>query len=113
MWAGAALDTVRHGMAAELRVGDAEAASALKGSMWALRKNPENLTGPQRTTLAAIQATNKPLYRAYLLQEQHRAVFDARSTRRHALLAGWPAWARRSRIPAFVKLAKTITKSGR
>ncbi|MCA1670829.1 MAG: transposase, partial [Actinobacteria bacterium] len=42
---------------------------------------------------------------------QLRAVFQARdlaSARR--LLVGWLAWAQRCRLPAFVKLAKTITK---
>jgi len=34
---------------------------------WALVKNPEDLTGDQRTTLAGIATTNKGLYRAYLL----------------------------------------------
>jgi transposase len=111
-WATKALDEVRRGLAAELRRGGrAEEASTIKGTRWALLRNPGSLSVDQRTTLAGIQATNGPLYRAYLLKEQLRAVFQARdladATR---LLVGWLAWAARCRLPAFVKLAKTIKK---
>jgi len=34
----------------------------------AVRKNPADLSGEQRTSLATIQATNTTLYRAYLLK---------------------------------------------
>ncbi len=64
-------------------------------------KNPGDLTGEQRTTLAGVAATNKALYRAYLLKEQLRAVLPAKGAHRRVLLAGWLAWARRSRLPGF------------
>ena len=38
----------------------------MKGGRWALLKNPPNLTGDQRTTLASIATANGALYRAYL-----------------------------------------------
>lgn len=108
-WATKALDQVRRQTWNELRrTGRAEQAAALKGSRWALVKNPGDLTGEQRTTLAGVAMTNKALYRAYLLKEQLRAVFEAKGHKGKHLLAGWLAWARRSRLPAFVKLAKTI-----
>jgi transposase len=53
-------------------------ASDLKGTRWAVLKNPGDLTGEQRTTIATIAKTNNRLYRAYLLKEQLRAVFAAR-----------------------------------
>jgi transposase len=110
-WATKALDQVRRETWNELRrTGRPEQAKSLKGSRWALVKNPEDLTGEQRTTLAGIAATNKALYRAYLLKEQLRAVFQAKETGGRALLAGWLAWARRSRLPAFVNLAQTIER---
>ena len=50
-------------------------------------------------------------YRAYLLKEQLRAVFAARDlAAAKPLLIGWLAWAARCRLPAFVKLAKTVKK---
>jgi transposase len=110
-WATAALDAVRRDLWNDLRrSGRAGQATALKGSRWALLKNPPDLTGEQRTTLASIQSTNKTLYRAYLLKEQLRAVFATKGEKGRALLAGWLAWAQRSRLAAFVKLAKTITR---
>jgi transposase len=111
-WATKALDEVRRGLAATLRrSGRAEQAASIKHTRWALLKNPGSLTTDQRTTLAAIQVTKGPLYRAYLLKEQLRAIFQARDlTAATTLLAGWLSWAQRSRLAPFVTLAKTITK---
>ena len=73
-------------------------------------KNPDDLTADQRQSLATIRTTNTALYRAYLLKEQLRAVFATKGRRGEELLAGWIAWARRSRLPEFVKLARTIVR---
>jgi transposase len=111
-WATKALDEVRRHLAAGLRRnGRAEDATSIKHTRWALLKNPDSLTTDQRSTLAGIQATNGPLYRAYLLKEQLRAIFQARDlAAAKPLLAGWLAWAQRCRLDPFVKLAKTIKK---
>ncbi|GAA3742067.1 hypothetical protein GCM10022225_27050 [Plantactinospora mayteni] len=69
---------------------------------------PEQLTDTQKQTLAAIQATNKPLYRAYLLKEQLREIVAVKGEDGKLLLAAWLRWAARSRLPPFVKLAATI-----
>ena len=109
-WATEALDQVRRAMVNRLRAGGHhDEATALKGSRWALLKNPPNLTGDQRTTLAGIAKANGGLYRAYLLKEQLRAIFQAvELADARALLGGWIAWASRCRLEPFVKLAKTI-----
>lgn len=110
-WATAALDAVRRGTWNQLRrEGKTDQAKALKNSRWALLKNPPDLTGDQRTTVATIAKTNHPLYRAYLLKEQLREVFATKGAKGKQLLAGWLAWATRSRLPEFVALAKTIKK---
>jgi transposase len=111
-WATEALDQVRRGMVNRLRAGGHhDEATALKHSRWALLKNPPNLTGDQRTTLAGIAKANGGLYRAYLLKEQLRAIFQAvELADARALLGGWVAWAQRSRLDPFVKLAKTIKR---
>jgi transposase len=110
-WATKALDEVRRGMWNKLRwQGKHGQASSLKGTRWALLKNIQDLTGEQKTTMASIAGTNKGLYRAYLLKEQLRYVFEAKGERGRQLLAGWLAWAKRSRLPEFTKLAKTIEK---
>ena len=90
--------------------GHHDQATALKHTRWALLKNPPNLTGNQRTTLAGIAKANGGLYRAYLLKEQLRAIFRADLADARALLGGWIAWARRCRLEPFVKLAKTIKR---
>jgi transposase len=109
-WATEALDQVRRAMVARLRAGGYhDQAAALKHTRWALLKNPPNLTGDQRATLASIAKANGGLYRAYLLKEQLRAIFQAvEPADARALLGGWIAWARRCRLQPFVKLAKTI-----
>lgn len=108
-WATKALDEVRRGMWNELRRrGDVEHAKAMKGSRWALVKNPEDLTRKQRRKLRDIQDDNAPLYRAYLLKEQLRQVFRTKGLEATYLLDEWLAWASRSQIKSFVKVARSI-----
>jgi transposase len=55
-WATKALDEVRRGVWNELRrSGQKERAKALKGSRWALWKNPEDLTARQQQSLARVR----------------------------------------------------------
>ncbi|MGH3833029.1 MAG: ISL3 family transposase [Pseudonocardiaceae bacterium] len=111
-WATEALDQVRRAMVNQLRAtGKTKEATAFKGSRWALLKNPPNLTDDQRATLAGIAKTNNGLYRAYPLTEQLREIFACRDLdTAKALLGGWISWARRCRLPAFTRLATTITR---
>lgn len=102
-WTLTALDKVR------VRT-TAAAGNRDRHAMWAVRKNPADLSGEQRTSLATIQTTNKTLYRAYLLKEQLREVFRTRGAAGRQLLAGWLSWAKHSRIPEFVKVAATIDR---
>lgn len=108
-WATQALDAVRRQLWNELRdSGRPELARSLKHARWALWKNPESLTDPQSRCLALIQRANRPLYRAYLLKEQLREVFRTGGLAALTLLERWIAWATRSRLPAFQKVARTI-----
>uniref|UniRef100_UPI0013EBB890 transposase n=1 Tax=Candidatus Protofrankia californiensis TaxID=1839754 RepID=UPI0013EBB890 len=75
-WATGAVDAVRRRTVNELRhAGRGKAAKELKGTRWALLKNPGNQSGDQRTTVASIKKANRKLYTAYLLKEQLREVF--------------------------------------
>lgn len=110
--ASEALDAVRCEMVRELNaLDDPEAAKAVKKTKFVLLKNPWNLTIKQWGKLSEVQRHNAPLYRAYLLKEALAAVFDETdyddATRE---LDRWRAWAVRSRLKPFVKLAKTIKK---
>jgi transposase len=110
-WATDALDQVRREVWNEARrAGQHAVASELKGARYALWKNPEDLTERQQDKLAAIEATNRPLFRAYLLKEQLRQVFRLAPGPAMKLLDRWLVWARRCRLPAFVKLAATISR---
>lgn len=108
-WATNALDEVRRGLWNELRRrGELERAKAMKGSRWALVKNPEDLTRKQRKKLRHIEDENAPLYRAYLLKEQLREVFRTKGMEATYLLDAWLAWASRSKLKPFVKVARSI-----
>jgi len=104
-----ALDEVRREVWNQARrAGNTELAKDLKGARFAVWKNPENLTERQQTKLAQIQKLNAPLYRAYLLKEQLRQLYQVPASQAVELLDGWLAWARRCRLPSFVKLAATL-----
>lgn len=109
-WASAALDTVRRDVWNALRrAADTEQASQLKGARWALWKNPEHLKPRQRETLAWVARANAPLYRAYLLKEALRSVFQCRCPAQAIeRLDAWLAWACRSRLEPFVKLSRSV-----
>jgi len=94
---------------APLRPGS-ERAKALKGARYALWKNPENLSDNQAIKLAWIAATDPRLYRAYLLKEGLRTIFAMPYDTAVEALDRWVSWARRCRIPSFVKLAESIVK---
>lgn len=103
-----AVDEVRRSV---MREADPPEKKALKNTRYATLKSPWNLTPKERDRLSSLQRKNHPLYRAYLLKE---ALADALASLRpeHACekLAGWLAWASRSRLKPFVKLARTIRK---
>ncbi|MBD0281401.1 MAG: ISL3 family transposase [Thermoleophilaceae bacterium] len=106
-----ALDEVRREVWNEARrQGQTALAAELKGARFALWKNPEHLTARQRAKLSDIERTNRRLYRAYLLKEQQRQIYRLPAKSAVALLERWLQWARRCRLPSFVKLAKTITQ---
>lgn len=110
---GEALDTERRKAWNELRRGaDPAAAKKFKGARWALLKNPANLTDDQATTLRKLKRRGGDVWRAYTLKEAFRAIFagDLDTDTVAELIDRWISRASRSRLPAFVKTAKTIRK---
>ncbi len=102
-----AVDKVRRSLWREHKGTDE--GTAIKGSRFALLKNPWNLTVSERRRLRDVQRTNAPLYRAYLLKEMLAKALDYRQPKRaRRTLDAWLAWASRSRLEPFVKLARTI-----
>ena len=101
-----AVDEVRR---AEFRPIEGKSREALKASRWPLLKNPWNLTRRDRAKLSSVQQTNKRLYRAYLLKETFQRVFACRNVHRaNKEFKDWFAWARRSRLAPFKRLAQTL-----
>ena len=118
-WATEALDEVRRaawnnakGRVRGLRThrGATGDAKAYKGIRFALWKNPEDLTGHQQAKLAWLVKADPQLWRAYLLKEGLRHVFKVKGAEGGQALDRWLSWARRCRIPAFVDLARKITR---
>lgn len=104
-----ALDEVRRSLVRSLPSG--KEAAAIKDTRFVLLKNPQNLTRSQRSKLAEVQRTNQPLYRAYLLKETLSQALDYRQPwRAERSLNAWLAWASRSKLKPFVKVARTIRK---
>jgi len=100
-----AVDEVRREMARRID-GDTE---AVRGVRWALLKNPWDLSGTDRLRLAEVERRNKPLFRAYLLKETLAKALDYRQPKRaREALDDWLAWASRSKLKPFVRIARTI-----
>ena len=83
----------------------------IKGTRWSLLKAPAKQSIEQLALLAEVQQANRALYRAFLLKEELRVLYQLD----HPALApdhldAWLAWASRSRLEPFVKLARSIRR---
>lgn len=108
-WATKALDEVRRGLWNELRErGQTERAKAMKGSRWALVKNPEDLTRKQKGKLRTIEQDNQRLFRAYLMKEQLRDIFKTKGWEAVFMMDAWLGWVGHSKIEPMKKVARAI-----
>lgn len=83
----------------------------VKSVRWSLLKAPEHQTARQLAALHEVSHANKRLYRAFLLKEELRLLYhldDPALAPDH--LKAWLAWASRSKLKPFVKLARTIRR---
>jgi transposase len=81
----------------------------VKGTRWSLLKAPERQTVAQLATLHEVQHANRALYRAFLLREELRLLYHLDNPAlASAHLDAWLAWASRSRLRPFVRLARTL-----
>jgi len=81
----------------------------IKGTRWSLLKAPEKQTIDQLAVLHDVQHANKPMFRAFLLKEELRLLYQLEDPDlAPAHLAAWLAWASRSKLDPFIKLARTI-----
>lgn len=75
---------------------------------YSLGKNPDHLTENQKATLLLIEKKHPRLYRAYLIKESLRAVFDSEDP--ESSLKAWLNWASHSKLRPIVELSKKIRK---
>jgi transposase len=109
--AGQAVDQVRRAQWNQRGKSKTPDGRWIKHARWALVKAPQNLTDKQRLALSQIQQTNRPLYRAYLLKEQLRALYQLQNPADAAAhLDAWLAWASRSKLRPFIRLAQTLRR---
>ena len=89
-----------------------EAADAIRGMRFALVKNPEDLTGAQRSKLDALKArAGSRLLRAWELKEDLRAVFRADGAEEAArLLDDWMRRAAYCKIGQVVAVEKKVRR---
>lgn len=102
----AALDDVRR---EEFRRLDQDERHWLKGTRWAVLKDPSHLTPTQAQKLQDLEHANQRLFRGYLLKEDFRHAWvpgDVTLSKRR--LGRWLRWAMRSRIRQIVRFAKTV-----
>ena len=81
----------------------------VKSTRWSLLKAPEHQSVRQLATLHEVSQANRRLYRAFLLREELRLLYhlpDRDLAPAH--LDAWLAWASRSRLRPFVRLARTL-----
>jgi transposase len=108
-WATAALDEVRREEWNHLRrTGGARAAKEFKGLRWLLLRNWENLSPKQKGTIRELEQANKRTLRAWQLKEELRDIMSMPFITACRALDDWLAYASRSRLAPFVKLARTI-----
>ncbi len=105
-----AVDEVRRAQTRELReAGDTEEAKVIKGTRFALLKNPWHLTRDEGRKLSAVQDNNAQLFRAYLLHQTLAGALDyLQPTRARRALDDWLSWACRSKLAPFVSVSRTI-----
>ena len=108
--ANKAVETVRKQEWQNLRRAGGEA-RWLKQTRWSVLKRPERLSDQQTQTLAFLQHKNVRLYRAYLLKEQLRAIYQTTPSDAERLLDAWIRWASHSQLHPFVTLARTLRKN--
>jgi transposase len=108
-WATKALDEVRRQEWNKLRrAGRASAAKEFKGLRFLLRRNWENLTMGQREVIWALESANRRTFRAFQLKEELRDIFALPLIQARRALDDWLAYASRSKLAPFVRLARSV-----
>ena len=87
---------------------DLPAAQVLKDARWSLLRAKESQTAQDQLRLSEVAALNKPVYRAYLLKEELRALYSCPMEAAESHLDAWLSWASRSQLDPFIRVARTL-----
>lgn len=99
-----------HDLNQEIKKKEKEAVK-IKGSLYALGKNPDNLTESQLVRLKWLMVSNKTLHRAYDRKEQIRMILKIKDPKQAAIeLNKWIRWTSVSRLEPFKELGKKIKR---
>jgi transposase len=83
----------------------------LAGKRYAVLKNSENWTEMDRARMDEVLKYGKKTGRGWALKTALQEVYDAKTREQgERWLQGWCAWAQRSRLKPFVRLAKTVRR---
>ena len=83
----------------------------IKNTRWSLLKAPAKQSISQLAVLGEVQQANKAMFRAFLLKEELRLLYALEDPAlAPAHLDAWLAWASRSRLQPFIRLASTIRR---
>jgi transposase len=107
---GKAADQVRRDEYNQHGRSGTEAGKWIKGTRYSLLKDTAKQTAGQLLKLAEVVLTNKRMYRAFLLYGELRYIYRLPKHEAPERLDAWLAWASRSRLKPFIKLAGTIRK---
>jgi transposase len=108
--ASKATDQVRRGEYNQHGRSGTDTGKWIKGVRYSLLKDPTKQTTSQLLKLAEVQQTNQRMFRAALLYGELRYVYKVPKHQAPERLDAWLAWASRSRLKPFIKLARTIRK---
>jgi transposase len=107
---GKAADQVRRDEYNQHARSGTETGKWIKGTRYSLLKDTAKQTAKQLLKLAEVVLTNKRMYRAFLLYGELRYIYRLPKHEAPGRLDAWLAWASRSRLKPFIKLARTIRK---
>jgi len=95
----------------EARKVDKDEKELFKGTRWLLLKRPERLVEDQKENLNRLLEVNKNLYKAYILRDEFRQVFEGSSPHSRLIrLTNWMQKAKSVRIKQITGFVKLIKK---
>ena len=79
-----------------------------KGTRWLLLKNPEKLKDDQQEILSTLFKVNEKLYKAYVLRDEFRQIFNGPSA--HSRLMRFTNWKKRARSVHISQVSEFLKK---